>query len=71
MKFVLIFLFFFLILVSFGCGDNKCKNVGDLRCDENVLQICNSDKEWEDYNACYEYGQICTEECGYYMACCA
>ncbi len=45
---------------------------GDMRCKDNVSQMCNSNKDWEDYQNCGSIGETCTSSCSGYsdITCC-
>lgn len=59
-----------------SCGDDgifgsSC-DPGDMRCHDNVSQMCNSDSRWEDYRNCGSIGESCTSSCSGYsgITCC-
>jgi hypothetical protein len=47
-------------------------NPGDMRCESNVSQMCNSDSKWENYQDCGSIGETCTSSCSGYsgITCC-
>lgn len=61
-----------------ACGAEmvgKCSNAGEMRCDGDVAQMCNSNGDWENFQSCGAIGQHCYNDpasCGGYtdISCC-
>lgn len=44
-----------------GCKDDGC-TAGEIRCDGDVLQVCDGSSYWEDFDDCKkEYGEKCCQ----------
>ena len=41
-----------------GCGE-KCTTIAQQRCNANTVQICNSNKEWDDVIKCDKVNGKC------------
>lgn len=52
--FVIYFILFFVFVVV-GCDDGCSK--GETRCSGDVVQVCNSNQEWEDIDNCKYVGE--------------
>lgn len=58
-----------------GFPANGCFSAGDFRCSGNVVQLCNADERWEDYQNCGAIGEQCStrpSDCSGFtgIACC-
>lgn len=43
------------LVIGFGSCRPSCKKEGTLRCHNNKVQICGSDKNWHDSRDCSDY----------------
>lgn len=50
-----------LVLLLASC-DAVCNKAGDMRCKDNVSQLCNEDGYWEDFRDCASVGMNCYTE---------
>jgi len=42
-----------------GCA-KPCKTVGNMQCKKNIIQICNSKKQWQKWRDCSGFkGTLC------------
>jgi len=48
-----LFLVTFCALMFSGCPNDNCE-VASTRCEGNVAQVCNADKNWQDFLSCDE-----------------
>ena len=63
------------LAAAVGCDSLSGCNAGDMRCHNNIAQMCSANSSWEDYQNCSSVGQTCGEgpgACSGYtgLACC-
>lgn len=46
------FIIFGLFVLCIACKDSDGCTVGDMRCEENKVEICNADTEWDMFMDC-------------------